>query len=48
MQEVRTRIDAKSQPNIRKLARALIALARRRLEEAPPDDEPQPGEAGQQ
>jgi hypothetical protein len=41
------RVDPKTQPNLRKLARALIALARQRLDEgSPPEHSSQEHEAG--
>ena len=37
---VAIRVDAKAEPNLRKLARALIALARQRLDEEQASEKP--------
>ena len=37
---VSIRVEAKAEPNLRKLARALIALASQRLDEKQPNDKP--------
>ena len=41
---VSIRVDAKTQPNLRKLARALIALAQKRLEAQTTGQQPGPGD----
>ncbi len=41
-QPIRIKAEHRSHPNLRKLARALISLARRELEEEVGEDKPQP------